>query len=191
MLDGCPDSVIKMAKLIVYACPVGELATQLETYFAKSRSLCGANTAHQYMPRCTLTGFFEDSARAIPKYTQTLERSLKRLWRSQPHPPLAVEGFSFRPDWQGLELSSDWLRKLILDFVCTATSPTRKQPLRPKDWLHLSLAYGFLPEHAEKLQHLAQEVINPQAIVRWELRFYQRNTDGSWWCHQSLPLRTV
>ena len=47
-----------MPKLIVYACPVGELAEQLETYFSKSRLACGPNQAHQYMPHCTLTGFF-------------------------------------------------------------------------------------------------------------------------------------
>jgi hypothetical protein len=177
-----------MPKFIVYACPVGELATQLDTYFEKSRLMCGPNTAHEYMPHCTLTGFFEDVSSAIPKYTQSLERSLKRFKRSQPHPPLAIQGLAFRPDWQGLELTSDWLRKLILDFVCTATSPTRKTPLRPKDWLHLSLAYGFMPDQADALQTLALKWVNPQSAVVWELRFYQRNPDGSWICHQALSL---
>ncbi|MEM1310123.1 MAG: hypothetical protein AAF892_06960 [Cyanobacteria bacterium P01_D01_bin.71] len=177
-----------MPKLIVYACPVGELADQLDIYFSKSRVIYGPNTAHRYMPHCTLTGFFEDATSSIPKYTRALERSLKRYRRSQPTPPLEVSGMAFRDDWHGLELASDWLKKLVLDFVCTATSPTRKSPLRPKDWLHLSLAYGFVPDQAEALKTLAQEVINFAAPVEWELRFYQQNPDLSWICHRQLKL---
>lgn len=177
-----------MTKFIVYACPVGKLAEQIEIYFEKSRLACGPNTAHHYMPHCTLTGFFEDQTSAVPKYTQKLERSLKRFRRSQPEPPLVVKDLNFRDDWHGLELSSDWLRQLIVDFVCRATSPTRKTPLRPKDWLHLSLAYGFMPDQADTLQTLAQDLVDPQAPVSWEIRFYQQNPDQTWICHQRLKL---
>ena len=177
-----------MPKFIAYACPVGELAAQIDTYFEKSRLMCGPNTAHQYMPHCSLIGFFEDSTRAVPKYTQKLERSLKRCKRSQPHPPLEITGLTFRTGWHGLELSSEWLKKLMLDFVCTATSPTRKTPLRPKDWLHLSLAYGFMADQKDVLQTLAHDLIDPQSSVAWELRFYQQNPNGSWVCHQRLSL---
>ncbi|MEM9118580.1 MAG: hypothetical protein AAGD09_11935 [Cyanobacteria bacterium P01_F01_bin.56] len=177
-----------MAKLIVYACPVGELAEQLATFFAKSRAACGPNTAHQYMPHCTLTGFFEDQTNSIPKYTQALERSLKRYRRSQPAPPITVTDITFRSEWQGLELSSDWLKKLVLDFACTATSLSRKTPLRPKDWLHLSLAYGFETHQHQALMTLAQDLIEIQASVEWELRFYQQHSNGTWTCHQRLQL---
>ncbi|MEM6836643.1 MAG: hypothetical protein AAF609_07285 [Cyanobacteria bacterium P01_C01_bin.120] len=177
-----------MSKLIVYACPVGELADQLNTYFSKSRMTCGPNEAHHYMPHCTLTGFFDDVPSSVPKYTQALDRSLKRYRRSQPTPPLEITGIQFRDDWHGLELTSDWLKKLVLDFVCTATSPTRKSPLRPKEWLHLSLAYGFGPDQADMLKTLAEAVISCQASVAWELRFYQQNPDRSWICHQRLKL---
>ena len=180
-----------MPKFIVYACPVGELANQLETYFAKSRLTCGPNSAHKYMPHCTLTGFFEEQARAVPNYTQKLERSYKRLRRSQPYPVIDVKDLSFRPDWHGLELNSDWLKKVVLDFACTATSPTRTSPLRLKDWLHLSLAYDFQADHAETLATLAMDLIDPRATVQWELRFYQRNLDNRWICHQSLKLKSV
>lgn len=180
-----------MPKFIVYACPVGELANQLQIYFEKSRLTCGPNSAHSYMPHCTLTGFFDEHANAAPNYTQKLERSYKRLKRSQPHPVIDVKNLSFRPDWHGLELSSDWLRKVILDFACTATSPTRTSPLRLKEWLHLSLAYDFQADHAEMLETLALDLIDPGAAVQWELRFYQRNPDNRWICHQSLKLKSA
>ncbi|MEL6382704.1 MAG: hypothetical protein AAFQ89_09560 [Cyanobacteria bacterium J06626_18] len=178
-----------MPKFIVYACPVGELASQLETYFEKSRLMCGPNSAHNYMPHCTLTGFFEEHVSTVPNYAQKLERSYKRLRRSQPHPAIAVKDLAFRSDWHGLELSSDWLKKVIVDFACTARSPTRSSPLRLKEWLHLSLAYDFQTDQIETLQALAIDLVDPQAPVQWELRFYQRNPDNSWVCHQKVKLK--
>ncbi len=178
-----------MPKFIVYACPVGELASQLKIYFEISRLLCGPNSAHNYMPHCTLTGFFEEQVSAAPNYTQKLERSYKRLRRSQPHPPIEVKDLVFRPDWHGLELSSAWLKKVVVDFACTATSPTRNSPLRLKEWLHLSLAYDFQADQVETLQTLAIDLVDPHAPVQWELRFYQRNPDNSWVCHQKVKLK--
>ncbi|RZM77892.1 hypothetical protein [Leptolyngbya iicbica] len=177
-----------MPKLIVYACPVGELADQLAVYFERSRATCGPNLAHHYMPHCTLTGFFEDTVSSIPHYVDGLARSLQRHRRSQPQPPIGVKALTFRAQWHGLELSSDWLKQLIADFASAANSPTRSAPLRLKDWLHLSLAYGFESEHRQVLQQLAEDFVKPQASVAWELRFYERHEDNSWTCHQQWPL---
>lgn len=180
-----------MSKFIVYACPVGELARQLETYFEKSRSMCGPNSAHNYMPHCTLTGFFEDVTASLPNYTQRLERSYKHFRRSQTSPVITIKGLSFRPDWHGLKLQSDWLKQVIVDFACTASSPTRTEPLRLKTWLHLSLAYDFPADQAATLEALARDLIDPLAAVTWDLCFYQRHPDGSWLCHQRLKLGNV
>ena len=180
-----------MPKFIVYACPVGELANQLDTYFAKSRLMCGPNSAHSYMPHCTLTGFFEEQTVAVPAYVQKLERSYKRLQRSRPQPVVEIKGFSFRSDWHGLELESNWLKKVMVDFACTATSPTRTSPIRLKEWLHLSLAYDFPGDQSDTLAMLAQDLIDPTTPVCWELRFYQRNPDNRWVCHQNLKLESV
>ncbi len=178
-----------MPKFIVYACPVGELADQLDRYFEQSRVLCGPNSAHNYMPHCTLTGFFEDAVSSAPNYAQRLERSYKRLRRSQPHPVVAIKALTFRPDWHGLELESPWLKQVMVDFACTATSPTRTSPLRLKDWLHLSLAYDFQADHADQLEALAYDLVDSTASVAWDLRYYQRNPDNTWVCHTSITLK--
>jgi hypothetical protein len=177
-----------MPKLIVYACPVGVLADQLETYFAQSRASCGPNTAHQYMPHCTLTGFFEDTTSSIPHYAEWLARSLHHHQRSLPKPPIIVSGLIFQEDWHGLALSSDGLKQVIFDFASAATSPARRSPLRLKDWLHLSLAYGFERGHHMVLRQLAAALIKPTASVDWELRFYEHHADGRWTCHQRLRM---
>lgn len=178
-----------MPQFIMYACPVGELADQLAVYFEKSRSMCGRNSAHHYMPHCTLTGFFEEQSSSAPNYAQRLQRSYKRLRRSQPDPVIAIKELCCRADWHGLELESDWLKKVMIDFACTATSATRSTPLRLKEQLHLSLAYGFQPDQADDLELLAHELVDPTASVQWELRFYQRNPDNSWLCHQAIKMK--
>jgi hypothetical protein len=176
-----------MPKFIVYACPTGDLADQVQHFFEESRRVFGPNAAHNYMPHCTLVGFFEESVGSVPLYTQGLMRAYKRAVRSQPSPAIEVKGFAFRPDWQGLELVSPWIKQLMVDFVCTTASPTRKESLRLKDWLHLSLAYEFPPSQAKPLSQMATALINPEAAVNWELRYYQRD-EGNWICHLVLPL---
>lgn len=173
-------------QFILYACPVGELATQLETYFAESKRLCGANAAHKYMPHCTLTGFFQDEEEAVGLYRRAIAQALQE----QPMPPtITIQGMSFRADWHGLELQSPWLQQFTAQFAEYAHSPTRQDALRLKSWLHLSLAYDFPPDHATTLQQLALKQVNPHAPVQWEIRFYQRHPDHRWTCHDiwSLP----
>lgn len=175
---------------IVYACPVGELADQIDRYYQQSLALCGANAAHQYMPHCTLTGFFQDEETAIPLYVQALDRALRQA-PPCPNPVLTIQQLSFHSDWHGLELQSDWLKHLVAHFAELALSPTRRDDLRLKDWLHLSLAYEFQPEQSDLLMQLAQKFIDLQASVQWELRFYQRHADHHWTCHQSWQLDSL
>lgn len=161
-------------QLIVYACPTGELAQQLAHYFEKSLVQCGANAAHRYMPHCTLTGFFHDGEASIPRYVNALEQSLAAAYPSRPASPIVIKALAFHDGWHGLELDSDWLKALVADFACRAHSPTRRDDVRLKDWLHLSLAYDFGPPHAEHLKHLAKSSVDTAEQAVWELRIYQR-----------------
>lgn len=175
-------------RFIVYACPVGELAQQLDRYFAKSRMLWGENTAHQYMPHCSLTGFFREELDAIPLYLESLDSAVTEALPSRPEPAIAITGLSFRSDWHGLELDSPWLKQAIANFAKACDSPTRREPLRLKGWLHLSLAYDFPPEQTHSLQKLAEELIFIDTPVQWELRFYQRDSQKRWTCHYTRSI---
>jgi ubiquitin-associated SH3 domain-containing protein len=174
--------------LIVYACPLGELARQIDRYYAISRAICGPNAAHDYMPHCTLTGFFHDDAAAIERYAAALGAALGRARASQPAAPLEVVSLELGAEFHGLLLRGEWLKQMIADFADSVDSSTRRDDLRLKGWLHLSLAYGFPPEQGEALAGLAREFVNVTAPVRWELRLYERNADWSWICHASWPL---
>ena len=173
---------------IVYACPLGELADQIDHYFAVSRAVCGPDAAHDYMPHCSLTGFFHDDLDAIPAYIEALDAALRRTRPMQPVPVLTIDRIELREDFHGLLLSSPWLQALSADFVRSVCSPTRRDALRLKNWLHLSLAYTFRAEQQTTLADLARTIVDITAPVSWELRFYERHTDGSWECHASWRL---
>ncbi|MEM6613066.1 MAG: hypothetical protein AAF652_12595 [Cyanobacteria bacterium P01_C01_bin.72] len=173
-------------QFIVYACPTQELSAQLETYWQLSREQCGANRAHNYMPHCTLTGFFCDRSDSASYYIQALEQAYQTALQNQ---SLAIEIVSLilSKDWHGLELQANGLKELVCNFSQIETSPSRTEAIRLKDWLHLSLAYGFEPEKRAELEQLAKETINIKAHVAWELRFYQR-ANTVWQCLNTWTL---
>ena len=188
-----------MADLIVYACPIGPLARQIEAYLEKSQQTIGRNAAHAYMPHCTLTGFFSDEKSAFPIYLSALEKVLCEHSQHISNPPITLEEILFREKWHGLTLQANWLKQMVAEFAQQAHSPTRTENLRLKDWLHLSLAYDFKPEDGAMLEQLAKEMINLSAEVAWEVRFYEREQNRStqvsihhkWLCHGSWPISSV
>jgi ubiquitin-associated SH3 domain-containing protein len=177
------------AELILYACPNGPLAQQLDAYFAAALSNCGPNAAHDYMAHCTLTGFFHDLPETISWYAEHLATALDHQRATRPTPPIQITGTLFNSEFHGLLLDSPWVKQLSADFATrAAASPTRHDPLRLKDWLHLSLAYGFAPEQHECLAALARQMVDPFAQTDWELRLYQRHPDLSWTLHAAWAL---
>jgi len=175
-------------EFILYACPQGDLAQQLAHYFQASQQQLGKNTAHAYMPHCTLTGFFQDDPGAVLAYQQIFAAAVDIVWGDRPSPPAHITQLTCRPDWHGLELDAPWFGAIAQAFAQHPQTPTRTAPIRLKTWLHLSLAYGFPPDHHAPLQQLAQTLIDPQAPVSWELRLYQRDRPNQWRCHAQHPL---
>lgn len=139
------------------------------------------------MPHCTLAGFFHDRRSALPVYREALATSLEQLSSERPQPTVRVTGLLFREDFHGLTLDSPWLKALVADFARRAHSPSRGEALRLKDWLHLSFAYDFVPEHSLGLEQLARELVDPFAPTGWELRLYERTT-GGWRAHAAWPV---
>jgi ubiquitin-associated SH3 domain-containing protein len=171
------------AELILYACPTGELAAQLDNYFALSRRACGENAAHRYMPHITLTGFFHDLPSTVDFYVRQLDRVLAVSTLPVSGAPVTIKQIGFQPNFHMMEVESLWLKQLTMDFISLATTESRQEAIRQKDWLHLSLAYDFPLEHQDVLKRLAEETLHLDAQVGWELRFYERHPDNKWTCH--------
>ena len=161
-------------ELIVYACPTGEFAVGLEDYFAAVTCCCGSNTAHEYMPHCTLTGFFHDDFSSISSYVAALETAMPLKERNKPARAIAITGLQLEPKFHYLAIRSPWLESVAETFAKLANSSTRIDALRLKTNLHVSLAYGFEPEQEKQLRNVAGE-LNWQLPVGWEVRFYERH----------------
>jgi ubiquitin-associated SH3 domain-containing protein len=177
-----------VTQFILYACPTGRLADQIEAYFETVKTDYGWNPALNYMPHCSLTGFFHDHTKAAQHYTLALDDILARMQSSRPHPVMQVTGMIFRSDFHGFTLQSDWLSRLTEAFSATTCSDTRHDAIRIKEWLHLSLAYQFNPHEHEALKAAALRQIDSKASVGWDLRFYQRHENNKWTCHGCWPL---
>ncbi len=177
-----------LREFIVYACPVGALAEQIETYWQQVRQTYGPNAAHHYMPHCSLTGFFHDEITALPLYITALESALSQTLSTKPQPVIQICDLEIQPEFHGLILESPWIQTLIQRFASQALSNTRVDQLRLKDRLHLSLAYDFAPQVASSLAELTQTMINPTIPVQWELRFYERHLDQGWLTHATWIL---
>jgi ubiquitin-associated SH3 domain-containing protein len=175
-------------ELIVYACPAGPLAERVATFYAASLARFGPNSAHAYPPHITLTGFFHDDAAAIPRYAVALDAAHARAMAARPAAPVQIRELAFLDGFYGLLIDSPWLEALTADFAATVESTTRRDELRVKSWLHLSLAYGFTPGDGPALAELAASMVDTAAPVAWELRFYERLPDGGWQCHASWEL---
>ncbi|MCL4507237.1 MAG: hypothetical protein M1434_14745 [Chloroflexi bacterium] len=180
----------RVQELIVYVCPMGELAQQLHTYFDAARAACGPNTAHRYMPHISLTGFFQDLPSAVPFYTAALDNALAALppAHDPANPAIRITGMRFQDSFHYLKVESPWLAQLAAEFAQQADSPTRGSAIILKDFLHLSLAYGFPPHHGLRLAQLARELIACHSPAGWELRLYERGDCERWTQHAVWPL---
>lgn len=164
-------------ELILYAEPRGPLADQVDAYFR------GVETdAQTYPPHCTLTGFFRDDD--VERYIDAAATVLA---------PVVVGVAGLRTEtegWIGLELRSPDLHALTARFAAAVADPgTRVDTIRPKDWLHLSLAYGHDRGQHPELARRAVALVDPGAEVDWQLALYERDPVGTWHPHARWPLR--
>lgn len=166
---------MSLAELILYATPRGPLADAL-TALNEEISLTRATTAQSYPPHCTLTGFFHRRESEIERINDELRQALDDLGAM---PPNAVEVAALhrRDDWVGLEIRSPWLTRLTERFVLLHSLAAGDDPLRLKDWLHLSIAYG-----SDDHQHAvaATRDFDEQQSVEWEVALWRRSADGRW-----------
>lgn len=162
------------AELILYATTTGPLAQALAQVYERI-SHVEATTAQDYPPHCTLTGFFHRDPLEIERINEELQAALED---GGPMPPNAVEVAALhrRADWVGLELRSAWLTQVTEQFVARHVLGDGDEPLRPKGWLHLSIAYGN-GEHDHAVQ--ATQYFDELLPATWEVALWQRLADGT------------
>ena len=74
-----------------------------------------------------------------------------------------------------------WLLDLTAQIISSHTLTPGDDPLRPKDWLHLSLAYDI--DDTGPFASLAKHLVDPTASACWEVAVWERFADNTWTRH--------
>jgi len=162
-------------ELILYAWPIGPLADATQRYFNEVTDQLGSTVAQSYPVHCTLTGFFRRADHRVDAVLAALGAAVDALGAPD---DVTVERLGARDGWVGLELRS----RQLLDIIEAVTATDRPEPgedaLRPKDWLHVSLAYGVAD--LRPYEALAREIVDPSLPATWRVGFWERLSDGTW-----------
>jgi hypothetical protein len=161
-------------ELILYAEPGGELGARCAEFWAAMSAADAATDAQAYPPHVTLTGFFRRQPSRLPAIVDAFAGALDAA------APAGLDGLRWvvpaalelqvNDDWIGFHVTAAWMDRLVAAF-CTPGSAAQPagagdDELRPKSWLHLSLAYGAgydestraaAADHAAELQTLMAE----------------------------------
>lgn len=161
------------------------MADQIDAYFARTEADIAPNTAHTYMPHCTLTGFFWDEPGSAQFYTD----NLIAFYDSHPMAGANVQVIKLTQNekWIGLEMKAPKIERWVAKWSAGAPSPTLAEKIRLKDWYHLSLAYGFTEPDYERLCQMTR-MIDITTEVQWSLRFYERAAGNQWHLHWESDL---
>lgn len=160
------------AELILYATPTGPLADAIADLFAVLARRA-PTTAQTYPPHCTLTGFFRRDRSEIARIRAEVDDAVAAASPG----PVTIERMRSADNWVGLELSSTWLLAVTSAFVDIHRLGPGDDPLRPKDWLHLSIAYGDGDLAAAAPIATTLDLRQP---VGWKIGLWERAPDGPW-----------
>jgi hypothetical protein len=168
-------------ELILYAWPTGPLADDLATYFTEVTNRFGPTVAQTYPIHCTLTGFFRRRDGRADEVLSHLGQVVADVG-PPPEGAIRVERLGVHEEWLGLELGSTWLLELI-DTVVEADRPRADEDaLRPKRWMHLSLAYGT--DDLGPYVDFARSTVDLSRPASWNVGFWERHVNGAWTQHR-------
>lgn len=175
-------------ELILYAEPGGELGARCADFWAAMSAADTTTSAQEYPPHVTLTGFFHRPPERLPDVLAAFEAALDAAvpagfdgvrWAA----PTALE-LQANDEWTGLHVDAPWMDAVIAAFVADAAvqvAGSGEDALRPKSWLHVSLAYG------EGYDHVARDAAAEAALpftglpaeAEWSVSLWRR-AEGAW-----------
>jgi len=161
-------------EVILYATPTGDLLAWCNDYFHIADQL-GGTEAQKYPPHCSMTGFFHRSTSRLNEAVW----ALGNLDVKSVDIPIDSLNISLdKPSWLGIEIGSESLSSIISLFSSNYKNLSDEDPIRVKEWLHLSLAYGV-----EDIGPFKEALIDMDALPSepsWEISLWQRHRHNLW-----------
>ncbi|KAJ8035382.1 Ubiquitin-associated and SH3 domain-containing protein B [Holothuria leucospilota] len=160
---------------VLYACAVGTLGDDMDSYWNSTLAKCGRNGAHSLLPHITLCSFFSCKDSKVELLCQAVQKAAESNVPSFPD-TIDLELFS-SPNFIGLfvkENQSQKLRKLTNDFAEAAEKLADCKVEPHKKELHVTMAYQFTANAYPQLEVMAKQ-LDLKAPARWELRLYSRD----------------
>ncbi|XP_011161275.1 protein UBASH3A homolog [Solenopsis invicta] len=157
---------------VLYACPSGSLAEQLELFWSESKEL-GWNGAHNFIPHITLVSFFT----APDEFTKELANILENVVHQDGlHEHIELETY-VSPNFMGLfvkDVNAELLKNIALCYVnkIAALGITAEPQIKS---LHLTLAYQFPGNLFQSFRSMVEK-LGPNTPTNWELRLYSRDS---------------
>ncbi|EFN88717.1 protein UBASH3A homolog [Harpegnathos saltator] len=156
---------------VLYACPIGPLAKQLELFWSESKEL-GWNGAHNFIPHITLVSFFKASDELTEELANILEDV---VYQDRLHEHIELETY-VSPNFMGFfvkDINAEWLKNIAIRYV-NKVAPLGIIAEPQVTPLHLTLAYQF-PSNLFQSLSSAVEKLGPNTPANWELRLYSRD----------------
>ncbi|XP_013419245.1 ubiquitin-associated and SH3 domain-containing protein B [Lingula anatina] len=158
-------------EFVLYLCPTGDLATDLDHYWKNTLAQCGWNGAHNFLPHITLCPFFKAKDSQVPHILRAVEKQREKRY------PTRVDLNHFTaPNFIGLfvgEKCAAVLRNLVAEFAEDVHKSGVQMEAHQKQ-LHVTLAYQYSPEQHALLEKLSKN-IKLDTPTRWDLRLYSRD----------------
>lgn len=182
----------------VYLRPRGKLATLLQQFSEKSKTI-KENTAHQYLPHCTLTGFFRiPQSIELKSLTSILRESVADV-QNRLAEIISVTGIFSNDSFIGLSFNDEKILEelkpkieLFADKMKQHGAHVRVKP-EPTSHYHISLAYGmkFDQNTKQQLMNLVDAVNVKSAFTEaeWVIEIYCRKSKyqtAEEWMNESI-----
>ena len=161
-------------ELILYATPTGDLLSWCNDYFDIAAQH-GGTEAQNYPPHCSMTGFFHRSA---SRSNEAID-ALSNIGAKPTDIPIDSLNLSIdKPDWLGIEIQSEMLKTITSLFSSNYKHLSDEDPLRVKEWLHLSLAYGV--KDINPFKKALNNICDLPSESSWEVALWQRRRQNIW-----------
>ncbi|CAF0785149.1 unnamed protein product [Brachionus calyciflorus] len=188
------ETITSTRDCLLALCPIGQLQSQISNFFQQVKQKIGCNEAHynNLLPFMKLTPFFKLPDNQMANLHKAFDRTFKSTINNESfsEPALFTLNKQTKLNEINIDLhispqmillypdieSENTLKQIVGNFSKAAIKYTNYEIIPYSKQLHLTLGYGYDPEHKKVLEEIANRCINYRQQSEWEIRLYSRDS---------------